>query len=164
MVARFSEMPVPWPAEAAVAPSGTSTVAGSAPAGLALRGQLLLERASTLADVSAGGRGIPGFDGLPLHIAGYACQNHSDSFIRDRIFAVIGGDGSMCLRLPGEIADDLVDNGLCIPAGKNLLTWPVENAYQLEVSWRILLHAYWNVTSLSTKHARRTWSEFVIQH
>ena len=129
-----------------------------------MRGQLLLERASSLADVQPGGRGIHGIDGTPLHLAAQSCRNKRDAFIRDRVFVVIGDEGSMCLRLPDDLADDLVDNGLCIRLGKNLLTWPIANEYQLEVNWRILLHAYWNATSTTKKHARRMLSEFVIQH
>ena len=164
MVARLSEMPDIWTAESAVAQGSKNQFAGIHAPRLALRGQLLLERATALADVSAGGRSIPGFAGIPLHIAKSACRRTGDSFLRDHVFAAIADDGSICMRLPQEIGDDLVENGLCVRAGKNLLTWPVTNDHQLEVSWRILLHAYWNVTGVSPKHARRLWSEFVIQH
>jgi len=164
MVARLSEMPNIWAAESAVAKGSKNQLAGIHAPRLALRGQLLLERATSLADVSVGGRGIPGFAGVPLHVAENACRHTADSLLRDRVFAAIANDGSICMRLPEEIGDDLVENGLCVRAGKNLLTWPVGNDHQLEVSWRILLHAYWNVTGVAPKHARRLWSEFVIQH
>ena len=110
------------------------------------------------------GSGIAGFDGVPLHLAPGACTNLENVFLRDRIFAAVGNDGSLCLRLPTDIAVELVDNGLCLTAGKNLLTWPVENAYQLEVNWRILLLTYWHATGTSGKRARRLWSEFAIKH
>ncbi len=91
-----------------------------------------------------------------------ACGNNG--FLKGRIFAVVATDGSMCLRLPKDIGADLIDNGLCMQAGRNLLTWPVTTAHQFEVSWRILLHAYWNAAGSAERHARRLWSEWVINH
>ena len=164
MVARLSQLSALRTVDTATAPDSSLEHIGSPPTQLALRGQLLLERASSLAGVQPGGRGITGIAGMPLHLAAHSCRNKRNAFIRDRVFAVISGDGSMCLRLPDDLADDLVDNGLCIRLGKNLLTWVIENEYQLEVNWRILLHAYWNVTSTSRKHTRWMLSEFVIQH
>ncbi len=164
MVARLSEMPAPWFADAPAAPDATHFAVGSGRGGLALRGQLLLERASALEGISARGRGIRNVGGVALRLDDAVCRNTDNCFIEGRVFAAIGGDGSVCLRLPESIADDLIDNGLCVRAGKNLLTWPATTAYQLEVNWRILLHAYWQVTGFSAKHARRMWSEYVIQH
>jgi len=164
MVARLSEMPALWAVESAFAPGSSHLRASHNAHRPALRGRLLLERASSLADIQLGGRSIPGMEGTPLRIADAACRNNADAFIRDRVFAVIHNDGSMCLRLPRDIADDLVDNGLCLRAGKNLLTWPVENTRQMEISWRTLLHAYWYVTDTPPRRARRLWSEWVIQH
>ena len=70
----------------------------------------------------------------------------------------------MCLRLARDVADDLIDNGLCVQAGRNHLTWPVVSVHQLNVSWRILLHAYWTAVGMPSRHARRLWSEWVINH
>ena len=167
MVARLSDFPANFNADMVPALSNTSqigSVTSAAKHKLAVRGQLLLERAGSLADVRAGEQGIPGFTGTSLHLQQHVCRSPKDSFIRDRVFAVIADDGSICLRLPEEIAEDLIENGLCMRAGKNLLTWPIENEYQLEVSWRILLQAYWKITGTSAKRARRMWSEYVIQH
>ncbi len=164
MVARLSEMTTPWAVDFAAAGDGLSFAAPQKTARIALRGQLLLERAAALKGVRIGGRGVPGFDGVPLHLAPDECRNLENVFLRDRVFAAIGNDGSMCLRLPGDIAVELIDNGLCVTAGKNLLTWPVESAYQLEVNWRILLLTYWQATGTSGKRARRLWSEFAINH
>ena len=80
------------------------------------------------------------------------------------MFAVVGDDGALCLRLPETVVDDLVESGLGVRAGKNFLTWPVTDADQLETNWRILLHAYWQVTEFAPRKARRMWSEWVIRH
>jgi hypothetical protein len=154
MVAKFSETPVPRPADA-------GKVRGHAPADLALRGQLILEKASTLEHVTAAEHGLAHFEGVALRIAADACHNRANYFLRDQIFAVIAGDGTVCLRVPDQIAEDLVENGLCTWNGKNLLTKPVTNAWQLKVNWRILLHAYRNITSRSPEQVRRMWSDFV---
>jgi len=164
MVARLSEFSAPWADNFAPDLDSSRGNVGTLLPPLALRGRLLLERASTLTGVQAGGRNIPGIAGTPLHLVGEECRKSRNTFMRDRVFAAIGDDGSMCLRLPEDLADDLVENGLCVRLGKNLLTWKIENEYQLEVNWRILLHAYWNVTGPSPKQARRLLSEWVIQH
>jgi hypothetical protein len=164
MVARLSEMPAPWALDFAAAPANEYPFAGPNVRRLALRGQLLLERAASLANVRVGNRPIPGFDGMPLHLEAGACSNLENVFLRDRVFATVSDDGSLCLRLPTDISAELIDNGLCLPAGKNLLTWPVEGSYQLEVNWRILLLTYWHATGTSGKRARRLWSEFAIKH
>ncbi len=164
MVARFSELPAPRVGHVDPTLGDAHLHTDNASARLGLRGLMLLERASSLDGVRLGGRGIPGISGIPLYIEPAHCRNQSDTFIRGRAFAVICSDGSVCLRLPKDVADDLVRNGLCLKAGKNLLTWPVTSERQLEVTWRILLHAYWNVTGTPRKQARRLWSEWVIQN
>lgn len=164
MVARLSELPALWVGCPETTLGDAHLHTDTAPARLGLRGLMLLERASSLDGVRLGGRGIPGFRGVPLTLDPARCRNQDGTFIRNRCFAVIGTDGSVCLRLPKHLADDLVDNGLGIVCGKNILTWPVTGAQQLEVNWRILLHAYWNITDLSAKRARRMWSEWVVRH
>ena len=164
MVVRLSDLPALWSTDPLAAPGMPLGMAGFTAPGTAPRGQLLLDRASTLAGVRPGGRGIRGIEGVPLSLAASECRNARECFITDRVFALVDDDGSMCLRLPAEIADDLVENGLCMRAGKNLLTWPVSNDHQLEIAWRILLNAYWNATGTPPKRARRLWSEWVINH
>jgi hypothetical protein len=164
MVARLSEMPAPWALEFATAPANDRQFAAPSAPRLAMRGQLLLERATSMADVRIGNRVIPDFGGVPLHLEASACTNTENVFLRDRVFATVSNDGSLCLRLPADISAELIDNGLCVAAGKNLLTWQVESAYQLEVNWRILLLTYWHATGTSGKRARRLWSEFAIKH
>lgn len=164
MVARFTEMPAPWAVDTPAAPGSLHPLAGCKTAPLIPEGQLLRARASTLAGVRLGGRGIPSFEGMPLRLESLTPSNTGGGFLKGRIFAVIADDGSMCLRLPKTIADDLIDNGLCVRAGRNQLTWPTTTPHQLEVSWRILLHAYWAVAGTPPRHARRLWSEWVINH
>ena len=163
MVARLAELPAPWLADIKVAP-GDQGRSGIAPCSTPVPGLLLRERASELEGVTAGGFGISGVEGVALRIDPALCNGQSDCFLRDRVFAVVGNDGDLYLKLPKVIADDLVENGLAVYMGKYVLTWPVENAYQLEVSWRILLHAYWYATGTPEKRTRRMWSEYVIQH
>ncbi len=127
-------------------------------------GRLLINRASELTGVTAGGRGIPGFAGTDLRLDPSVRRYVTDCFLRKNSFAVVGDDGALCLRVPQHIAEDLVENGLAVSAGKNLLTWPIDFTHQLETNWRILLHAYWNVTGVPEKRTRRMWSEYVIQH
>ncbi len=163
MVARFGDMSVPWIADESAAPGLRHPLAGSGTAHLIPEGQRLLARASTLANVRSGGRGIHGFAGTPLRLASFLREPRG-GFIHGRMFAAIARDGSMCLRLNATVAEDLIENGLCMQAGRNQLTWPINTVHQLEVSWRILLHAYWDVSGTPPKHARRLWSEWVINH
>jgi len=164
MAVRFSELPAPWVLNTAHSARDRVVATDGRPARIGLRGQLLLERADSLAGVRIGGRGIPGVAGVPLSLDPKQCKRKTDLFLRDRVFALVADDGAVCLRLPTDIGDDLVENGLCVRAGKNLLTWPVENEHMLEIAWRILLHAYWEVTGTPARHARRLWSEWVINH
>jgi hypothetical protein len=127
-------------------------------------GRVLVLRASELENIAISTEGVPGISGTPLAIADVSKCRDSDCFITDSVFAVVNQDGSICLRLPTAIASDLLENGLCLRAGKNLLTWAPETPHQLEVAWRILLHAYWNATGTPTKRSRRLWSEWVINH
>ncbi len=127
-------------------------------------GQLLLMRAGELENVTVGRDTVAAIDGIPLHLEDTTGCSTEDCFIAAAVFAVVDNDGSICLRLPQTIANDLLENGLCLRAGKNLLTWPPENAHQLEVAWRILLHAYWNAAGTPAKRSRRLWSEWVINH
>ena len=127
-------------------------------------GQVLLLRASELENVAISTERVPDISGTPLVIAAANKYADADCFITDSVFAVVNHDGSICLRLPNSIASDLLENGLCLRAGKNLLTWVPETPHQLEVAWRILLHAYWNAAGTPTKRSRRLWSEWVINH
>ena len=127
-------------------------------------GQVLLLRASELENVVTSAEGLPNISGTPLAIADAKKCADADCFITDSVFAVINHDGSICLRLPDSIASDLLENGLCLRAGKDLLTWVPETPHQLEIAWRILLHAYWNAAGTPTKRSRRLWSEWVINH
>jgi hypothetical protein len=163
MVARSFELPSVRTSGSATASQYVRDVARPAPR-LALRAELLVERAAGLAGVRVGERTHLLIDGVPLHLEADRCQRNKDLFLRNRVFAVIGDDGSLCLRLPTAVRNDLLENGLCVPFGKSLLTWPVASAHQLEVAWRILLHTYWEVTDLPERHARRLWSEWVINH
>ena len=70
MVAKFSETPVPRPADTALHSANAGKVRGYTPADLALRGQLILEKASTLEHVTAGGHGLAHFEGVALRVAG----------------------------------------------------------------------------------------------
>ena len=161
MVAKFSETPVLGPTPAGAARASADKAVGPALAGLPLRGQLLLEKANTLEQIATVSHGLRGLEGVALRVAAEACTTRENYFIRDRIFAVIRGDGSVCLRVPEEIATDLIENGLCFRSGKNLLTRPVANAWHLKVNGRILLQAYRNITSPSPAEVRRMWSDFV---
>lgn len=127
-------------------------------------GQVLLLRASELEHVVISAERIPDISGTPLVIADANKCGDADCFITNSVFAIVNHDGSICLRLPESIANDLLENGLCLRAGKNLLTWAPETPHQLEVAWRILLHAYWNAAGTPTKRSRRLWSEWVINH
>lgn len=131
---------------------------------VASMGQRLLQRVVELERVGISNEGIPGIDGTPLYISDTTGSGNEECFIADSVFAVINQDGSICLRLPNTIAADLIENGLCVRAGKNLLTWPPESPHQLEVAWRILLHAYWNAAGTPARRSRRLWSEWVINH
>lgn len=163
MVARFSELPVPWAGCPDTTRGDAHLHATNAPARLGLRGLMLLERASSLEGVRLGGRGLPGISGSPLRLSRARCINQTDAFIRGRTFAVISDDGSVCLRLPQHLATDLIDNGLAVAQGKNILTLPVHNERQLEINWRILLHAYWHLIDPAARHGRRLWSEWVVR-
>lgn len=127
-------------------------------------GQRLVERAETLGGVATGGSGVPGFAGNSLRLNGGDERCNDSCFIRGRVFAVVGDDGSLCLRLPRNIAEDLIDNALGVQAGKNILTWPPQSDYQLETQWRILKQAYWNATGVPERRTRRLWSEWVVNH
>jgi len=164
MVVRIADLPTPWTAIPAFALGIAQEYADPEARQLLPMGPLLLARASSLAGITVGGRGIQGISGTPLHLTATECRNTHDCLISNRVLMVVDVDGSMCLRLPREIAEDLIDNGLCIRAGKNLLTWPPANEHQLEIAWRILLHAYWHATSTRPERMRRMWSEWVINH
>jgi len=127
-------------------------------------GQRLLQRAADLDNVGISRTNITGISGTPLHLVDTSACTNEDCFITGSVFAIVNQDGSICLRLPQGVATDLIENGLCLRAGKNLLTWPPEGAHQLEVAWRILQHAYWNAAGIPPRHARRLWSEWVINH
>lgn len=161
MVARLTDLHAPRLPDPA--PTSGSRSAPEHPVRLGLRGQLLLERATALKGVRAGGRCLATFPGVPLRIEDELCHSRPDSFIRDRMFAVIADDGSLCVRLPEPIAEDLIENGLCLRSGKLLLTWPIENTNQFELAWQILLHTYWRATGTPEKRYRRMWSEFAVQ-
>lgn len=127
-------------------------------------GRLLLMRVGELENVAIGRDALADISGVPLYLEDSTGCTGEDCFVSGSVFAVVDNDGSICLRLPEAIANDLIENGLCLRAGKNLLTWPPENAHQLEVAWRILLHAYWNAAGTPTRRSRRLWSEWVINH
>jgi len=127
-------------------------------------GRVLVLRASELENIAISPEGVPGISGTPLIVADSSKCRDGDCFINDSVFAIVNQDGSICLRLPTAIANDLLENGLCLRAGRNLLTWAPETPHQLEVAWRILLHAYWNASGTPTKRSRRLWSEWVINH
>lgn len=161
MVARLSENHAHLGAEAGIR---LAEAQGSHALREASMGELLLRRATELENVAISPERILEISGTPLSIAGGGDCNSDNCFISGDVFAVISHDGSICLRLPDAIGNDLVENGLCLRAGRNLLTWPPENSQQLEVAWRILLHAYWNASGTPSKRSRRLWSEWVINH
>jgi hypothetical protein len=127
-------------------------------------GQRLLQRVYDLGNIGIARENVPGISGTPLYLVDPLNCSTDDCFVTGSVFAVVAQDGSICLRLPNTIANDLIENGLCLRAGKNLLTWPPESPHQLEVAWRILLHAYWNASGIPAKRSRRLWSEWVINH
>lgn len=161
MVARLSEN---YARRSASSGTGLADVGISHDSYAPSMGQVLLLRASELDSVAIGAEGVPGISGSALVIADENRCKDADCFIADSVFAVVNDDGSICLRLPNTIANDLLENGLCLRAGRNLLTWAPETQHQLEVAWRILVHAYWNATGTPTKRSRRLWSEWVINH
>lgn len=161
MVARLSEN---YARRAADAGTGLAEARVSHAPLAASMGRLLLLRAGELENVAIGRDSIDAISGVPLCLADSTGCSTEDVFVSGSVFAVVDQDGSICLRLPNVIANDLVENGLCLRAGKNLLTWPPENPHQLEVAWRILLHAYWNAAGIPIKRSRRLWSEWVINH
>ena len=161
MVARLSEDYAHLEAEAGM---GLAKATGSRARREASMGELLLRRATELDNVAASPVAIPEISGTPLLLADTDNCSTENCFISGAVFAVVSQDGSICLRLPDAIGNDLVENGLCLRAGRNLLTWPPENPHQLEVAWRILLHAYWNASGIPSKRSRRLWSEWVINH
>ena len=161
MVARLSEDYAHLAAEAGI---GLAKARVSRAPRAASMGALLLRRATELYNVAISPAGIAEISGTPLLLADTTNCSTENCFITGAVFAVVNPDGSICLRLPEAIANDLVENGLCLRAGRNLLTWPPENPHQLEVAWRILLHAYWNVSGIPSKRSRRLWSEWVINH
>lgn len=161
MVARLSENYARWSADS---DSGLSDSKTRRLPPAATMGRLLLLRASELENVAIGRDPVADISGVPLYLADTTGCSTEDCFISGSVFAVVDNDGSVCLRLPTTIANDLIENGLCLRAGRNLLTWPPENAHQLEVTWRILLHAYWNAAGTPAKRSRRLWSEWVINH
>jgi len=161
MVARLSENYARWSADSG--PDLAEAKNWRAPPAASI-GRLLLMRAGELENVAIGREAITDISGTPLYLQDPSGCSTEDCFITGSVFAIVANDGSICLRLPNAIANDLIENGLCLRAGKNLLTWPPENAHQLEVAWRILLHAYWNAAGTPTKRSRRLWSEWVINH
>lgn len=161
MVARLSEGPLWWAAEAAAL--ATSRRDEAALAGDEFR-NLLLKRAASLAGVRVGERPLPTLSGAPLHLDAQFCRNREQCFIHANAFAVIDPQGALVLRVPPQIADDLIENGLGVQLGRNVLTWPPATAHQFETTWRILLHAYWDATGTPPKARRRLWSEWVVRH
>ena len=95
MVVRLSDLPALWSTEPLAAPGMPLGLAGFTAPGMAPRGQMLLDRASTLAGVRPGGRGIRGIEGVPLSLAASECRNARECFITDRVFALVDDDGSM---------------------------------------------------------------------
>lgn len=165
MVARISELPAPWLAGALIAPDWSTEKSRYVPARVEKTfGELLTERASDLAGVAAGGRGISGFSGVPLRMEEEYRRHLNNFFLRGSVFAVIADDGAMCLRVPDPIAEDLIDNGLAIRAGKHLLTWPVQSYDGLNTNWNILLTLYGHISGAFDKRSRRMWSEWVTQY
>lgn len=162
MVARFADIPAPWAVDTPVETAPKLHRSQSLTS--AEWGQRLLARANSLEGVRLGGRGISSFAGTPLRYTHTGRRRGASGFVKGRIFAVVAADGAMCLRLADEIANDLADNGLCVQADKFSITWPVVAPHQLEISWRILLHAYWDIAGTPPRHARRMWSEWVINH
>ena len=161
MVARLSELPAPWLADALLAPGRIETFAGSTPLKPLNKGELMAQRASSLKGISVGGRGIPEFSGIALRLDEKYRRYVRDFFIRGSVFAVIGSEGDVCVRLPKIITEDLVENGLAIKLGKNLVTWPANTNHQLEINWRVLLQTYCHITGLPEKRKRFLWSEHV---
>lgn len=165
MVARLSELPAPWLAGALIAPDWSTEKSRSVPARVEKTfGELLTERASDLAGVAAGGRGISGFSAVPLRMEEEYRRHLNNFFLRGSVFAVIADDGAICIRVPHLIAEDLVDNGLAIRAGKHLLTWPVQSNDGLNTSWNILLTLYGHISGVFDKRSRRMWSEWVTRY
>ena len=164
MVARFADIPAPWAADTPVETAPNSVLHRSQSLTSAEWGQRLLARASSLEGVRLGGRGISSFAGVPLRYCRTDRRRGASGFVKGRIFAVVADDGAMCLRLSDEIASDLIDNGLCVGAGKLSVTWPIASSHQLEIFWRVLLHAYWDIAGTPPRHTRRMWSEWIINH
>ncbi len=163
MVASLIDVLTPLGAMAPAAPDMLTRVGSTAPH-LPDMGTLLCSRASSLSGVRLGGVGIPSMRGTPVRFLEPTLGNTEYCFMRKRIFALIAADGSLFLRAPAVTADDLVENGLCIRAGKNLHTWTPRNQYQFEVVWRILLQAYWSVSAISADRPYRLWSEWAAIH
>ena len=162
MVARFADIPAPWAADTLV--ETAPKLHRSQSLASAEWGQRLLARANSLEGVRLGGRGISSFEGKSLRYHRTDRRRGAGGFVKGQIFAVIADDGAMCLRLSDEVRDDLIDNGLCVQVGKFSVTWPVASPHQLEIGWRILLHAYRDIAGTPPRHSRRLWSEWVINH
>jgi hypothetical protein len=158
-------MPNPRKSESAAAPTGFSNdPAGANPARLSGYGQLLTERASMLADIRIGGSGYRDAEGTAISLKKSTLSKATTGFLRHRTFAVVSDEGGLYLRLPASIADDLIETGMALPRGKDLWVKPPRSDYQAEISWQLLLHAYWLVTQ-ADRHSQYTiLSEHILRH
>jgi len=161
MVARYSDMPASRAEDTTAAAGPAHPGAGLCADSLALRGMLLLERATRLDGVRSGRRGSLPMPGIPLYIDAGLCRRQKDLFVRHRVFAVISDDGSLCLRLPQHVAADLAANGLVMRRGDNVVTGPIGSARELELAARLLQLTHQAITQPPTEPARRLWSEWV---
>ena len=160
-----ADMPAPRVEVLPTAPRTAFSVhAGQSPDCQSTYGQQLLTRASKLPGIRFGGQGAIVTGGIQLHVDAALCSAMPRGFIRKRIFAVVRSDGSVLVRLPEPVTEDLVENGLAIRRGKNLLTITPTSNYQLELVWLVLIHAYWLVTSAEESDNHTILSEHILLH
>jgi hypothetical protein len=149
-----------WPAHGPGLSEGCSNHAPR----LSTYGQQLIGRVTQLAGVRLGGQGYRGMKGTPICVDPSAVRCSEFGFLHKRIFAVVRDSGAMCLRLPETCAEDLIENGMAIRQGKDVLCNAPISDYQLEFSWQLLLHAYWLVTQADHSHQYTILTEHIIRH